>query len=86
MASNMSDLDLRPSRQASAAADVLERLQAGPSLAPKAPALSPEAQAVADKPTPPPISPIVLAGFVRMAEFGLVVLVGLALVLASRRR
>ncbi len=75
----MSDLDLRPPRQASATADVLERLQGGPGQAPNALALSPEAQAVADKPTPPPISPIVLAGFVRMAEFTLVMLVGLAI-------
>ncbi len=73
----MSDLDLRPTRRASAAADVLERLQAAPSLAPQAPVLSPEAQAVADQPMPPPISPIVLAGFVRMAEFTLVMLVGM---------
>ena len=75
----MSDLDLRPSRQASATADILERLQAGPALVPKAPTLSPEALAVTNKPLPPSISPIVLAGFVRTAEFALVALVGLAI-------
>ena len=75
----MTDIDLRPTRQASAAASVLERLQAGPSIAPAAPTLSAEALAVADKPTPQPISPIVLAGAVRMGEFALVVMVGLAI-------
>ena len=77
----MSDTDLRPSRQTSAAADVIERLKTGAAVRelPKAPPLSPEALAVTDKPTPPSISPIVLAGFVRMAEFALVMLVGLAI-------
>ena len=41
--------------------------------------LTAEALAVADQPTPAPISPIVLAGFVRMGEFALVMLIGLAL-------
>ncbi len=56
-----------------------------PSLSPEAPgddpqsnSLSAEALAVAAKPAPAPISPIVLAGFVRMAEFALIVLVGFA--------
>ena len=75
----MSDIDLRPTRQASAAADVLDRLKAGVRETPKAQSLSAEALAVTDKPTPQPISPIVLAGFVRMAEFALVMLVGLAI-------
>jgi Undecaprenyl-phosphate glucose phosphotransferase len=44
--------------------------------------LSPEALAVAARPTPAPISPIVLAGAVRMAEFALIVLVGVALFFA----
>ncbi len=76
---NMTDIDLRPTREASAAASVLERLHAGPSLAPEAPTLSAEALAVAGRPTPRPISPIVLAGAVRMGEFVLVVMVGLAI-------
>ena len=41
--------------------------------------LSPEALAVAERPMPAPISPIVLAGFVRIAEFILVVVVGMAM-------
>jgi Undecaprenyl-phosphate glucose phosphotransferase len=41
--------------------------------------LSPEALAVAAKPAESAISPIVLAGFVRMAEFALIVAIGLAI-------
>ena len=41
--------------------------------------LSPEALAVAERPMAAPISPIVLAGVVRIGEFALIVLVGLAL-------
>ncbi|HZQ11530.1 MAG TPA: undecaprenyl-phosphate glucose phosphotransferase [Pseudolabrys sp.] len=42
-------------------------------------ALSPEALAVAARPSAAPISPIVLAGFVRMGEFALIIVVGLAI-------
>jgi Undecaprenyl-phosphate glucose phosphotransferase len=42
-------------------------------------ALSPEALAVAAKPAESAISPIVLAGFVRMAEFALIVAIGLGI-------
>jgi Undecaprenyl-phosphate glucose phosphotransferase len=41
--------------------------------------LSPEALAVAAKPLEAPISPIVLAGAVRIAEFALIVVVGMAI-------
>jgi Undecaprenyl-phosphate glucose phosphotransferase len=63
----------------SGTAAFLDRLHAGQ----RAPAkvvrsLTPEAVAVAATPAPGAISPIVLAGFVRMAEFALIVLVGLA--------
>ena len=75
----MTDTDVSPSLSASSAAVVLDRLRAGPRVAPKTPTLSAEALAVANAPTPSPISPIVLAGFVRMAEFALIVVVGLAL-------
>jgi Undecaprenyl-phosphate glucose phosphotransferase len=62
---------------ASGAAAVLDPVRVRPRVA-KAHALSPEALKVAAAPTPTPISPIVLAGTVRMAEFALIVLVGLA--------
>jgi len=47
--------------------------------APKGQSLSAEVLAIAGAPTPTPISSIVLSGFVRTAEFALVVVVGLAL-------
>ncbi|HZD89938.1 MAG TPA: undecaprenyl-phosphate glucose phosphotransferase [Pseudolabrys sp.] len=57
-----------------------DRLQAKAGAAEfvESPPLSPEALAVAGKPIPAPLSPIVLAGAVRMAEFALVVVVGMA--------
>ena len=45
-------------------------------------ALSPAAQTIAAQPTPVAYSPIVLAGIVRLIEFALVMLVGLAVYLA----
>jgi len=77
MASAMTDTDISPSVSASSAAADLDHLRAGRRGAPKPHTLSAEALAVADAPTP--VSPIVLAGFVRMAEFALIVTVGLAL-------
>jgi Undecaprenyl-phosphate glucose phosphotransferase len=74
----MTDIDTRPAMSASSAAVVLDRMRAGPRPAAQ-PNLSPEALAVAGKPAPAPISPIVLAGFVRMVEFALIVVVGLAI-------
>src|ERR1039458_4259291 len=76
MASAMTDNDVHPSLSASSAAAVFDRLRAEPRT--QADALSPKALTAAEVPTPSPISPIVLAGFVRMAEFALIVLVGLA--------
>ena len=55
----------------------LQRLRTGSRPRTKTPSLTPEALAVAATPAPAPMSPIVLAGFVRMAEFALIVLVGL---------
>jgi Undecaprenyl-phosphate glucose phosphotransferase len=75
----MTDTDVRSTMSASSAAMVLDGLRAGQRKASKTQPLSAEALAVAARPTPTPISPIVLAGFVRMAEFALIVLVGLAL-------
>ena len=63
---------------ASSAATLLDRLRAGPRPARNAHLLSPEALAVAANPAATAISPIVLAGFVRMAEFALIALVGIA--------
>jgi Undecaprenyl-phosphate glucose phosphotransferase len=74
----MTDIDSRPALSAASAAAVLERLRATPRTAIE-PSLSPEALAVAGRPAAAPISPIVLAGAVRLAEFALVVLVGLVL-------
>jgi len=74
----MSDTETRQSMSASGAAGVMDRLRDGPRPAPKAPPLSPEALAVAAKAAPSPISPIVLAGAVRIGEFALIVLAGLA--------
>jgi Undecaprenyl-phosphate glucose phosphotransferase len=70
----MTDVDTCPTMSASTAAVVLDRIRAPQRPAPHT--LSPEALAVAAKPLPAPISPIVLAGFVRMGEFALIVLVG----------
>ena len=45
-------------------------------------ALSPAAQTIAEQPIPDAYSPIVLAGTVRLIEFALVMLVGVAVYLA----
>ena len=74
----MTDTDTSPSMSAAGATALLERVRATPRAGAKARSLTPEALAVAATPAPAPISPIVLAGFVRMAEFALIVLVGLA--------
>jgi Undecaprenyl-phosphate glucose phosphotransferase len=74
----MTDTDTRASIGPTGAPAFIQRLRAGPRADPKAPSLTPEAIAVAATPAPAPMSPIVLAGFVRMAEFALIVLVGLA--------
>ena len=72
----MSDINTRPVIGASGAAVVLDRLQGGMRMLAASPPLSPEALAVASSPARRD-SPIVLAGFVRMAEFALIIIVGL---------
>ena len=74
----MTDTDTSPSMSASGSTMFLDRLRTTPRAAAKIRSLTPEALAVTATPAPAPISPIVLAGFVRMAEFVLVLLVGLA--------
>ena len=74
----MTDIDTRPSMNAPARAALLDRLRAAPRARSKNQALSPEALEVVAKPAPAPVSPIVLAGFVRMGEFALIVVVGFA--------
>jgi len=74
----MTDIDTRPSINATGAPAFLERLRSGPRATSKARPLTQEALAVAASPAPSAISPIVLAGFVRMLEFALIVLVGVA--------
>src|SRR5664280_3133201 len=74
----MTDTDTRPPMSGKGATALLDRLRAAPRAAAKAHSLTPEALAVAATPAPAPISPIVLAGFVRMAEFALIIVVGLA--------
>ncbi|MCW5693109.1 MAG: undecaprenyl-phosphate glucose phosphotransferase [Pseudolabrys sp.] len=76
----MLDSDSRPALNAAgaAAAAVLDRLREGSKEhAPRV--LSEKARAIAEKPMAAPISPIVLAGTVRVVEFMLIVLVGLAI-------
>jgi Undecaprenyl-phosphate glucose phosphotransferase len=75
----MTDIDTRTAFGASDATAVLDRLSAGPRVTSQTKSLSPEALAVAAKPLEAPVSPIVLAGFVRMGEFTLIVLVGMAI-------
>jgi Undecaprenyl-phosphate glucose phosphotransferase len=78
----MTDIDTRAALGVSDAAAVLDRLRGGPRAASQARSLSPEALAVIAKPLETPISPIVLAGAVRIAEFALIVMVGMAIFVA----
>ncbi len=80
----MTETDTHPPLAASTASAILDRVRATPRGPGKSQTLTPEALAVASKPAPPPISPIVLAGVVRMAEFALIVLVGFAVYAAYR--
>jgi FlaA1/EpsC-like NDP-sugar epimerase len=76
----MSDTETRPRIADVNPAAVIQRVRAMPRQgATKPHSLSPEALAVAAKPQASPISPIVLAGFVRMGEFALIVVVGMAI-------
>ncbi len=74
----MSDTDLHPPLQAEHNAAAVERAPVAPRAQVKRDGLSPEALAVVAKPAGAAISPIVLAGFVRMGEFALIMLVGMA--------
>ncbi|HZL29510.1 MAG TPA: undecaprenyl-phosphate glucose phosphotransferase [Pseudolabrys sp.] len=78
----MIEADTRPTLSADGAAAVIERLRDGVRAPTRVHELSPEALAVANETMARPISPIVLAGFVRIAEFMLIVAVGMAIVLA----
>ena len=71
----MSESDTRSALSAASAGAVLDCLSAAPRPVPPV-KLSAEALAVASKIAAAPMSPIVLAGFVRLAEFALIVLVG----------
>ncbi len=75
----MIDSDIRSALNASSTAAVFNRGRDGARAPAKGHSLSPQALAIAEKPAQAPISPIVLAGFVRMAEFVLIVVVGLAI-------
>jgi Undecaprenyl-phosphate glucose phosphotransferase len=74
----MSDTDLHSPVKASNPAAAVESLRLAPRGTTKSRALSPEALAVVAQPPAAAISPIVLAGFVRMGEFALIMMVGLA--------
>ncbi|HKS86060.1 MAG TPA: undecaprenyl-phosphate glucose phosphotransferase [Pseudolabrys sp.] len=78
----MIDTEVQPSLSASSAAAVADRMVSRRAVSKKTSSLTPEAIAVAARPAPKPISPIVLAGVVRMVEFAIVVLIGLALYVA----
>jgi Undecaprenyl-phosphate glucose phosphotransferase len=73
----MSDTETLSRIPHAAPAAAIERARALPREDAKSATLSPEALEVAARPSAPPISPIVLAGFVRMGEFALITLVGL---------
>ncbi len=74
----MSDADTRPVIAEASPAAVIKRVRALPRQGASKPhSLSPEALAVAAKPQASPISPIVLAGAVRMVEFALIVVIGM---------
>ena len=76
----MSDTKIRPRIAEANPAAVIQRARALPRQGTtKARTLSPEALAVAAKPQASPISPIVLAGFVRMGEFALIVVIGMVI-------
>ncbi|MEJ2435680.1 MAG: undecaprenyl-phosphate glucose phosphotransferase, partial [Pseudolabrys sp.] len=76
----MNDTDLHPPKQPKETASPPLAVESPPPQEPGKPSrLSPQALAVAAKPSAAAISPIVLAGFVRMGEFALIVVVGMAL-------
>ncbi|MFA6266429.1 MAG: undecaprenyl-phosphate glucose phosphotransferase [Pseudolabrys sp.] len=75
----MLDTDSRPALNAAGAAAVLDRLREGPREQSEPRSLSTQARAIIDTPMSAPIPPIVLAGIVRVVEFVLIVVVGLAI-------
>lgn len=70
--------DIQPVINARSVSEVIERLRASTRANEKQP-LSPAALAAAAVTPPPAISPIVLAGFVRIAEFAIIIIIGLAI-------
>jgi Undecaprenyl-phosphate glucose phosphotransferase len=74
----MSDTDVRPILKSPSLAPAAEPARVPPRATAKRSSLSPDALAVVAKPSTTAMSPIVLAGFVRMAEFALIVAIGLA--------
>jgi Undecaprenyl-phosphate glucose phosphotransferase len=74
----MSELN-SPEISARSVSAVIERLRAAPRPKTTSRKLSEAALAAADKHPPPAISPIVLAGMARVAEFGLILLVGFSI-------
>jgi Undecaprenyl-phosphate glucose phosphotransferase len=70
----MTDVDVRPVQSAAPAVEMVAGSKARP--AKKMKTLSPQAAAIAQRPTSAPMSPIVLAGTVRMTEFALILLIG----------
>jgi Undecaprenyl-phosphate glucose phosphotransferase len=74
----MTDTDLQPAIKSASTAAVADPTRVRLRAAAKTRSLLREALAVAAKPSAAPISPIVLAGFVRMSEFALIVVIGLA--------
>ncbi len=75
----MTDTDTQPSTASDDANGKGEPARAGARPTHPSPPLSPEALALAAKPLATPISPIVLAGTVRISEFVLMVTVGMVL-------
>ena len=75
----MIETDSRPPLNAAGTAAVFDRLREGPRAQAKTHTLSPQALAVTERLAAAPISPIVLAGIVRMVEFALIVAVGMAI-------
>ncbi|MEJ2373989.1 MAG: undecaprenyl-phosphate glucose phosphotransferase [Pseudolabrys sp.] len=73
----MNDTDPNAPIDTASPVAVIESARAVPRAAAKRTGLTPEALAVAAKPAGAAISPIVLAGFVRMGEFVLILLVGM---------
>jgi Undecaprenyl-phosphate glucose phosphotransferase len=74
--------ELLPNRLMSEAAPAASAMPGIPAFAPRPAQLSPAAQLIAAQPVSPAYSQIVLAGVVRMVEFSLIVVLGLAVYFA----